>query len=221
MRTGPSLLVLIEMIGIISFAVNAIMAGRAKPLSTMGIFVVAAATALGGGTLRDILLGPSAQPFFWVVHPFYIVAIFVLAVGYCHTALIRAVLDRRDVLLKETAEVIAFASLGTLGAVKAYAILSTTAGEGWLPTLQTWILASFFGAMTVAFGSVIRDVLIGEFPGALKPGVGTIEAAFLGSAAAVGLGIAGVPQPWVLLVGFIAIGALRGAIVYRVHAAKA
>lgn len=221
MRPGPTFFILIETIGILSFAINAILAGRKKDLSTFGIFVVAAVTALGGGTLRDILLGPAAQPFFWIANPFYIVAIFALAVGYCRLGAVRAILDRRDVFLKETAEVIAFASLGALGAVKAYAILVPGMGEGMLPVLHVLLLSAFFGAMGAAFGSVIRDMIIGDFPGALRPGVGTLEAAFIGSAAAAGLRLADVPQPWALLAGFVVIGAIRAAIVVNLHAAKA
>lgn len=70
------------------------------------------ATALGGGTLRDILLGPSAQPFFWVVLPFYIVAIFAIAVAYANIGLVRDMIGRRDYVIKESAELIALASLG-------------------------------------------------------------------------------------------------------------
>lgn len=221
MRTGPTLFILIETIGILSFAINAILAGRAKQLSTFGIFVVAATTALGGGTLRDILLGPAALPFFWVANPFYIVAIFALSVGYCHIGTVRAILDRRDVVLKETAEVIAFASLGALGALKAFGILAPTMGEGWLAVVQIWLLSAFFGAMGAAFGSVIRDVILGELPAALKPRVGTLEAAFAGSAAAVALRLVDVAQPWALLAGFLVIAAVRGAMVVNLHAAKA
>ena len=187
MRAGPMLSVLIDMIGITSFAVNAIMAGRTETLPTMGIFVVAAATALETGTLRNIPPGPSAQPFFWLSNPYCGVVICVRAVGHCHAPPVRALPDRRDVPPKEVAEVIAFAPLAARGAVKAPAILVTTAGEGWLPILQIWLLAAFFGAMTVAFGGVLRDVLIGHLPGALKPGGGTIGGVFVGSAVAAGL----------------------------------
>ncbi len=80
---------------------------QGKNLSTLGIFICAFATALGGGTLRDIMLGPAAQPFFWVAFPFYIVAIFVVAVAYANLDLLRTAIARRDTLVKETAEAVA------------------------------------------------------------------------------------------------------------------
>ncbi len=81
MRSGPAWFIYLETLGILSFAINAMIVAKAKNLSTLGIFICAFATALGGGTLRDMMLGPAAQPFFWVAFPFYIVAIFVVAVA--------------------------------------------------------------------------------------------------------------------------------------------
>jgi uncharacterized membrane protein YeiH len=221
MRPGPTFFILIETLGILSFAFSAMIVAKRKELSTMGIFVAAVATALGGGTIRDMLLGPSALPFFWVVNPFYIVAIFVLSLAYARFDIVQALIARRDVLVKETAEGVAYASLAALGALKAYTILSASVGSGWMSAAQLLILCSFFGAMSVAFGGIIRDVLVNELSSALKPGTWGIEAAFLGSAVAVLMRMGGVEQPWALLGGFIATAALRSIVVVRNQARKA
>jgi uncharacterized membrane protein YeiH len=209
MRAGPDWFILIETLGILSFAINAMIVAKGKNLSTLGVFTCAFATALGGGTLRDILLGPAAQPFFWVAFPFYIVAIFVLAVAYCRVEALRSLIARRDYWIKETAELLALASLGALGAAKAYTILSPTIGDTALGAVQMLVLGAFFGAVSAAFGSIIRDVLLNEFPGALKPGIGTLEALFAGSAVLVALRMADVPQPWAVLAGFLVTIAIR------------
>jgi uncharacterized membrane protein YeiH len=206
MRAGPEWFILIETLGILSFAINAMIVAKAKNLSTLGIFTCAFATALGGGTLRDILLGPGAQPFFWVAFPFYIVAIFAIAVAYANVGLVRDLIGRRDYVVKEGAELLALASLGALGALgaaKAYTLLSPTIGTGALAGLQMLILGAFFGAISAAFGSILRDVLLNEFPSALKPGVWTLEALFVGSAVLVALRMLDVPQPWAVLAGFL------------------
>ena len=166
--------------------------------------------SLGGGTLRDILLGPQAQPFFWVAHPFYIVAIFALSAGYAHLGILRNIIGKRIALLKDGAETIAFASLGALGATKAYNILSASTGDGLLAMAQLWILVAIFGAVSAAFGSIIRDGLINEFPAALRPGVGSLESLFIGSGVLAALRMAEVPQAWALLAGFLIIMFIKG-----------
>lgn len=213
MRGGPDWFIWIETLGILSFAINAMIVAKAKNLSTLGVFTCAFATALGGGTLRDILLGPAAQPFFWVAFPFYIVAIFVLAVAYANLGVVRSIIARRDYLIKETAELLALASLGTLGAAKAYTLLSPSIAGSALGAGQMLILGAFFGAMSAAFGSILRDVLLNEFPGALMPSVWTLEALFIGSAALVALRMAGIPAPWALLVGFLVVIAIRAPVI--------
>lgn len=209
MRAGPYWFILIETLGILSFAINAMIVAKGKNLSTFGIFTCAFATALGGGTLRDILLGPQAQPFFWVAFPFYIVAIFVLAVVYANINLLRRLIGKRDYLVKETAELLALASLGALGAAKAFNLLSGSATPGLMGSAHLLILCAFFGAVSAAFGSIIRDVLLNEFPAAMKPGVWTLEALFAGSAVLAALRMVEVPQPWAVLAGFLVIIGIR------------
>jgi uncharacterized membrane protein YeiH len=209
MRSGPEWFIWVETLGILSFAINAMIVARAKGLSTLGIFTCAFATALGGGTLRDILLGPAAQPFFWVAFPFYIVAIFAVALAYANLSVLQTLIGKRDYWIKETAELLALASLGALGAAKAYTLLSPGMTPGLIGATQLVVLGAFFGAMSAAFGSILRDVLLNEFPAALKPGIGTLEALFIGSALLVALRLGGVPAPWALLAGFLLIIAIR------------
>jgi uncharacterized membrane protein YeiH len=209
MRSGPDWFILLETIGILSFAFNAMIVAKAKGLSPIGIFICAAVTALGGGTLRDLLLGPSALPFFWIAFPFYIVAIFFLSLAYAHLEVFRDIISRRVLAIKDVAETAAMASLAALGAAKAYTILAPGVQPGLLGAMHLIILCAFFGAMTASFGGIIRDILLNEFPTALKPDSGLIELLFVGSLAVVLLRMADVPQPWALLAGFATIVILR------------
>jgi uncharacterized membrane protein YeiH len=209
MRPGPEWFIYLETLGILSFAINAMIVAHGKNLSTLGIFTCAFATALGGGTLRDMLLGASAQPFFWIAFPFYIVAIFGLAVAYANLGFVREIIQRRDFVIKETAELLALASLGALGAAKAFNILSSGMPQTSLGAIQLVILSAFMGAVSAAFGSILRDVLLNEFPGALKQGVWTLEALFIGSAALAVLRLMGLSAPWALLAGFLVVLAIR------------
>lgn len=219
MRQGPEWFILFETLGLMSFAINAIIVASSKKLSTLGIFTCAVATALGGGTLRDLLLGPAALPFFWVSFPFYIVAIFVVSVAYANLEVVRNVIAKRDVLIRESAETAALASLGALGAAKTYNILAPAVGDGMLAAAQLWILCSFFGAISAAFGSIIRDIVINEFPGSLRPGVWVLEALFIGCGVLAALRMLDVSQPWAVLAGFAVVVAIRLAV--RINAKPA
>jgi uncharacterized membrane protein YeiH len=66
------------------------------------------------------------------------------------------------------------------------------------------------GMIASGFGTVIRDVLINEFPRVLLPRVGVLESAFAGSAAVVTLLMLTVPKPWAILAGFLSALAVRG-----------
>jgi uncharacterized membrane protein YeiH len=220
MRSGPLLFILIETLGIISFAINAMIVAKAKNVSTLGVFFCAALAALGGGTLRDILLGPQALPFFWIAFPFYIVAIFAISVAYANMTTLQTLIGKRDVLIKESAETIALASLGALGAAKTYNLLSPTMGSGFLDVAHILVLCSMMGAISAAFGGILRDIVLNEFPGALKPGVWVLEALFIGALVLALARLAGVPPAWALLAGFIVTLLIRARIVVNAQVAK-
>jgi uncharacterized membrane protein YeiH len=220
MRPGLEWFILLEAIGLISFAINAMIVTRPKELSTLGVFVAAAATALGGGTLRDIFLGPEALPFFWIAFPFYFVSIFFIALIYDNSEAVRGLIAKRDFVVKEGTEALAFASLGSVGAAKTFTILSPGMGNGMLDFAHVWILCAFLGAMTVTFGGIIRDTLLNEFPSTLKSGNGALESVFIGAGLVGLLLLLGVAQPWALLAGFVLTLALRIRIVLAARAAK-
>ncbi len=117
--------------------------------------------------------------------------------------------------MKETAEAVALASLGALGAAKAFTLLSPVVGSGFMAMLQLWILCAFFGAISAAFGSILRDVLLNEFPSALRPGVFVLEALFVGSAVLAALRMADVSQPVAVLAGFLITLVIRAAVGWR------
>src|SRR5262245_30081622 len=64
---------LIDLIAVSVFAVSGTLAAGRKSLDLVGVYVIAVVTAIGGGTLRDVLL--DRHPLFWVVDPNYLFAI--------------------------------------------------------------------------------------------------------------------------------------------------
>ena len=55
---------LFDIIGIVAFSISGSLVAMRKRLDPFGVFIIAFATAVGGGTLRDILIG--ANPVFWM-----------------------------------------------------------------------------------------------------------------------------------------------------------
>lgn len=215
MREGVSWFILIETIGLMSFAINAMIAAREKDLSPFAVFIVAGAAAFGGGTLRDILLGPEAMPFFWAAYPLYVVLIFAITMAYVFTDWFRNAIARRITLIKDVLELIALASLAGIGTVKAYTILAPGTEQSWTGAAQLLLLSAFIGSATSAAGSVARDVLLNQLPSTFKRSSGILEPLIIGSATISVALMAGVEKPWALLIGFGATIVLRGTVMWR------
>jgi uncharacterized membrane protein YeiH len=65
------------------FAISGVLAAGRKRLDWLGVAVIAVVTAIGGGTLRDLLL--DRNPIFWIADPTYVVVILALLPSPCST----------------------------------------------------------------------------------------------------------------------------------------
>ena len=72
------LLHILYLIGITAEAMTGALAAGRRRMDTFGVIIIATATALGGGSVRDILLGH--YPLGWVQHPEYVIIVAVAAV---------------------------------------------------------------------------------------------------------------------------------------------
>src|SRR4051812_47097959 len=68
-----SLLHSLDLVGVGVFAVSGVLAAGRKRLDLVGVLVIASLTAIGGGTIRDVLL--DRHPIFWIADPTYLVVI--------------------------------------------------------------------------------------------------------------------------------------------------
>src|SRR5437762_310252 len=76
---------LLDLLGVAVFAVSGALAAGRTGLDLLGVIVIAALTAVGGGTLRDLLL--NRHPIFWIADPTYLIVICaaaLLTVFYVH-----------------------------------------------------------------------------------------------------------------------------------------
>src|SRR3982751_232699 len=66
----------LELVGVAVFAISGALAAGRKSLDLVGVVLIATVTAIGGGTLRDLLLG---RPPFWLSDPVHLYVIFTAA----------------------------------------------------------------------------------------------------------------------------------------------
>ena len=176
-------------VGVAVFAASgALVAGR-KRLDLFGVIVLAVVTAVGGGTLRDLLLGADV---FWIVDPTPV----YVAIGAALTTVVvaRWLPRRRPVLL--VADAFGMSLFAVLGAEKA-----VDAGTGPF-------VAVVLGAMSGAAGGLVRDMLSGEVPLVLRSEI-YATAALLAGATFVGGKALGLSDVAALLGGVAAGFALR------------
>jgi uncharacterized membrane protein YeiH len=144
------LLNVLQLIGVAGFAVSGALAGVRARLDVFGVVVIGVTTALGGGVIRDVMLG--VHPPVALVHwPFLTVAALAsLAVFWLQPQVVRL---RRAMLLADAVGLGVFVTSGT----------STALALG-VPRYDAWLVG-----MTVGIGGgVVRDLLLREIPLVLR-----------------------------------------------------
>ena len=140
------LLYYLDLVGVAVFAASGVLAARDRELDLLGVIVVAAMTAIGGGTVRDLLL--DRHPIFWMTDPVYLVVIIA-------AALLTAAYSRTRPLppgAMRVADALGLALFALSGAQVAEA--------AECPPLIVVML----GTMTGVTGGVLRDVITAQVP---------------------------------------------------------
>ena len=191
---------LIDLGGVAVFAISGVLAAGRKGLDLLGVAVIAVVTAIGGGTLRDVLL--DRHPIFWIADPTYlwvILAATVVTLGY-----VRLWIASRRALLIADALGLAFFTIGGVEIAQ--------------QTGHSDLIAVLMGTITGVAGGVVRDVLLGEIPLIFRPGRLYATAAIVGAAVYVVLTGRGVSMEAAGMAGMGLITSLRlGAIFWKVE----
>jgi len=137
---------ILDLLGIISFAISGSLVAMRKKFDPFGVFIIAFATSVGGGTLRDVLIG--AQPVFWMKNT---LVIFLIIGSYLFAIFFRKKLKYLNKSL------FLFDTIG-LGI---YTIMGTEIGLNY--NFHPIIIISI-ATMSASFGGVIRDILCNEIP---------------------------------------------------------
>ncbi|RJE72041.1 trimeric intracellular cation channel family protein [Reichenbachiella sp. MSK19-1] len=137
---------ILNLAGIVVFAISGALTASDYKMDAFGSVVIAFITALGGGTIRDLLL--DYHPIGWVADPNYLYAVLVaVTLSYLFKRWIASL--RRTMFLFDTIGIGLFAVLGT---------------EKTLGLDMHMIIAIMMGVVSAVFGGVLRDVLIGRVP---------------------------------------------------------
>ena len=139
---------ILDLIGTVVFAITGALAAKEHKMDVFGMFILAFVTGVGGGTLRDMMIG--STPVFWMKNPFYILMI-VLGVVL-------------PIVFKKMSEwkksILFFDAIG-LGV---FTVIGVEKGIdfGLHP-----VIAVALGAVTGCFGGLIRDILRNQIPAVL------------------------------------------------------
>ncbi len=195
----PLILHVMEVIGVLSFAVAGVVDARKQRFDAVGTFVVAFATAFGGGTVRDVLL--DRRPFYWVEHEGYVILIFAMSIGASVVfRVVSRVASERTMLVADAIGLGLFAVTGTSLALVAQ-----------MPAF----VAVMMGIISSVFGGVVRDVLCNEMPMILRDRVPYATCAFAGCWVYLGLTWLDAQQEAALLAGALTTTATRLVSVWR------
>jgi len=180
----------LEFGGVAVFAASGVLAARDRELDLLGIIVVAAITAIGGGTLRDLLL--DRHPIFWITDTRYLLVIVVAAM--LTVACMRTWRPPGTAFL--VADALGLAAFALSGAQLAEA-------AGLSP-----IIVVLMGTMTGVMGGVLRDVIVARVPLILQREI-YATAAITGILAYLALQSVGVPAAVAFWCGMAVVVVLR------------
>lgn len=141
-----TLITVLDLIGTLVFAISGSLMAKQHDFDIFGAAVVAFVTALGGGTIRDLLIG--VTPVGWMIDPQYLVAVItgVVMVLVFPSYLLKL---RKTMFLFDTIGIGIFTLIGIQKAM----------GLGLSP-----MIALMMGMVSAVFGGVIRDILCTEVP---------------------------------------------------------
>lgn len=137
---------ILDLLGTMAFAMSGVLTALNKKMDPFGVFVIAFVTAVGGGTLRDVLIGRT--PVGWMLDLNYV---YMIGLGYIVAVIFRTKLDKLRVSL------FLFDTIG-LG------VFTLIGLERGIVTGLHPVICIALGTMTACFGGVIRDILCNEIP---------------------------------------------------------
>jgi uncharacterized membrane protein YeiH len=194
-----TLIYLLDLCAVVVCAITATLEARRRELDLFGVVVIAVIAGIGGGTLRDLLLG--RLPVYWIHDPIYVV-VGMIAGSLTFFLGRRLKLPKNFFLIPDAIGLALFTVIGTSIALK-------------LNTM--WLIASLMGVITGVFGGVIRDILCNEIPLIFRTDI-YATASLVGSMMLIVLDHFSINHNQTLLISMTCIVAIRlAAIRWHIH----
>jgi uncharacterized membrane protein YeiH len=191
---------ILNLLGVAVFAASGVLAAGRKRLDLLGVLVIALVTAIGGGTLRDLLL--DRHPIFWIEETENLLVIGVAA-AFTLAYLRSRRPPERSLLIADALGLAVFTISGTQLAV-------ATGLSG--PT------AVIMGVITGVAGGMMRDILTGEIPIVLRQGQLYATAGIVGATLYLLMEAAGISRPLPTIAGIVSVALIRFAsMAWRLH----
>ena len=187
---SSTLLLVLDLVGIGVFALSGALTGVEKRLDLFGVLALSFTTALGGGIIRDLLIGVTPPATFTDSRYLIVPAVCGVLVFYVHPAVTRV---RRPLMVFDAAGLSLFAVAGAQKSIDAG--LNTPSSIG-------------VGMITAVGGGIMRDVLVREIPLVLHREIYATAALLGATIVAVGDRVSWAPTP-VAVIGALATFAVR------------
>lgn len=193
---------ILNVIGLFVFAISGALTALRNDMDIFGVAMIAFVTGVGGGTIRDVLLG--SFPVWWIAAPS---AVFICLAGAVTAILAQPLINSRlsALIWADAMGLAVFSILGAQAALAADAPI---------------VIAIFMGAVTATFGGIVRDVLLNEPPLILKQDI-YATAALIGAGVYIGLLGLGLGEGVSAVIAALTTFAIRGAaIIFNIPSPK-
>jgi len=197
-----SLIYILDLCAVAVCAITATLEAQRRELDLFGVATIAVIAGIGGGTVRDILLG--RLPVYWIHDPIYVV------VGISAAMLTfyferKLAIPKNFFLLPDAIGLALFTVIGTSVAISLHV---------------HWFIAALMGVITGVFGGVIRDILCNEIPLIFRTDI-YATAALIGALLLLALDGMGMHHEHALIVAMVVIVGIRlAAIRWHIHLPK-
>jgi len=184
----------IDILGTIAFAISGVLIAMDKKLDLFGVIIIAFVTAIGGGTLRDLLIGN--VPVVWMRDLTYVITILAtVSVAILFSSKLKYL--RKSLFLFDTIGIGLYTMVGVEKGLQA----------DLLP-----IMCIFLGTITASFGGVIRDILCNEISVIFRKEI-YATACILGGATYFLFQFLNIPEQYAFALGIVGVISLRLAAV--------
>ncbi|SHE75216.1 Uncharacterized membrane protein YeiH [Psychroflexus salarius] len=138
-------ILLVDILGVITFSISGVLSSLKKRMDAFGILIIAFVTSVGGGTIRDILIGSEVM---WMQEMIYVYVILI-------TTILAVIFRKKLAYMRKS--LFLFDTLG----IGLYTVVGVEKGISYGFSAEICIA---IGTMSACFGGVIRDTLCNEIP---------------------------------------------------------